>query len=74
MLRLLFETGGTANVECSHRQLRSGFADRLCGDDTDGFTDLDRVTGRKVAAVTFDADAATRFARKSGTQADLLQA
>src|SRR5215211_1152380 len=48
VLRLLFETGCTTNVEGTHRQLGSGLTDRLCSDDANGFTDLDRVTGREI--------------------------
>ena len=74
VLRLLFETGRTADVERTHRQLRSRFADRLCGDNADSLADLDRVAGREVAAVAFDADTAARFASQRRANADLLQA
>ena len=43
VLRLLFETRRTTDVERTHRQLRSRFADRLSGDNADRFADLDRV-------------------------------
>ena len=62
MLGFLLETSRTTDVERTHRKLRSRLTDRLCGDNADSLADLDRVAGREVAAVAFDADAATRFA------------
>jgi hypothetical protein len=44
-------------VEGTHRQLGTGFTDRLSGNDTDSFTDVDDVTGCKVTAVTLGTDA-----------------
>ena len=74
VLGLLFETGRTTDVERTHRELRSGLADRLCSDDADSLADLDRIAGRKIAAVAFDADAASRFAGQGRADTDLLQA
>ncbi len=74
VFRLLLETCGTADVEGSHRQLGSRFADRLGSDNTYRLTDLDRLAGRKVASVTFDADAAAAFASESRADADLRKA
>ena len=62
VLRLLFEPSRTTDVECTHRELGSRLADRLCGDNADGLTDLNRVTRRQITAVTFYADAASAFA------------
>src|SRR5581483_102834 len=38
VLRRLFEAGRTADVERTHRYLRTGLANRLRGDDADGLT------------------------------------
>ncbi len=55
----LFEPRRAADVESSHRQLRSRFTDGLRGNDTDGFTDFNRVAGRQITPVTFNADSAS---------------
>ena len=47
----------TAGVEGTHRQLRAGFADGLCGNDADGFSHSDRASGGKVGAVALHANA-----------------
>ncbi len=44
-----------ADVERTHRQLRAGFTDTLCGDDSDGHPFFDQRTGRKVHAVATSA-------------------
>lgn len=45
-------------MEGSHRQLRTGFADGLCRDDTDRLAGTDGLGGGKVHAVALRADAA----------------
>src|SRR5262249_48107920 len=62
VLRRLFETRRTTDVERTHRQLSARLADRLRRDNTDGLADLDRTTGGEIASVTLDAAATTRFA------------
>ncbi len=52
MLRLLGNARcRTADMEGTHRELRAGLADRLGGDDTDRFADLDLLAAGQVAAV-----------------------
>ena len=48
--------GGAADVEGPHRQLGSGFADRLGCDHADRLADVDPGAARKVAAVAARAD------------------
>ena len=64
-LEELFDTGktlrnigtcDTTGVEGSHRQLGTGLTDCLCGDDTDGFTDIDQLVERQVSTVAVCAD------------------
>jgi hypothetical protein len=52
----------TSGVEGTHRELRARFADRLCGDDADCFTEVDEFAVREVDAVAFLTDAACDFA------------
>src|SRR4029077_6644922 len=50
--RLLGDTRRcSTDVECAERELSSRLADRLRGDDTNGFTLVDHSHGREVAAV-----------------------
>ncbi len=65
---------GTPDVECSHRELRAGLADRLCGDDTDRLAEVDHLAGRQVAPVALDAHAALGLAGQHGPDLDLLDA
>jgi hypothetical protein len=55
VLRGFFQTRGSADVEGTHRELRSRLADGLRSDDADGFTDVNRTPGREVAPVALDA-------------------
>src|SRR6478672_13307822 len=57
-------TGRAADVECPHRQLRPGLANRLRGDNTDSFTELHEVACGEVATVAHRADAAATLARE----------
>ena len=43
--------GDTTGVEGTHRQLRAGLADGLCGDDADGLADVHGLSGGQRAAV-----------------------
>ena len=52
----------TAQVERSHRELRSRFPDRLSGDNTNRLSEADEVAVSKVEAVAFCADATTGLA------------
>ena len=54
----------TADMEGTHRELRSRFADRLCCDHASGFSQLNQASGSQVASVAHHADAAFRFAGK----------
>src|SRR5664279_5599790 len=58
------QTGDAAGVERSHRQLCARLADRLCGDDADGFADADEESGCEVTAVAQPADALASLARQ----------
>ena len=80
-LKQLFDTGKTlcniaschtAGVERSHRQLRTGFTDGLCGNDTDRLTDIDRLAGCKVRAVAMCADTVFGMALNDCTDINLL--
>ena len=51
-----------ADVEGAHRQLRTGFADRLGSDDPDRFADIDDRPAREIAPIAFAADAHPRLA------------
>ena len=53
---------GAAYVESPHRQLRTGFANRLRRHYTDGFTDVNQVAARQVPAVTTRTDPVTGLA------------
>src|SRR6516225_4993992 len=64
----------STDVESPHRQLRSGFADALSGDNTHRLTKLDHASGRKVTAVALSTDTALGFAGKHRTDLQLLHA
>src|SRR4029077_1028054 len=57
---------GTADVEGTHRELRSGLADGLGRDHASGFTQLDQTSRRQVAAVAHDANPALGLAGEHG--------
>src|ERR1041385_6581996 len=63
---------GAADVERPHRQLRAGFADRLRGNDADGFAEFHELPGGEVASVTMRANAAACFAGEDGTNLETL--
>src|ERR1051326_8106780 len=65
---------GTADVEGTHGELRSGFADGLCRDDAGSFAEFDEASGSQVAAVAHDADAALGFAGQHGADFHALNA
>src|ERR1039457_1705116 len=72
---LFGNTGGrSADVEGTHSELRTGFADGLRGDDADGFSPLHQPSGGQVAAVAHHADAALRFASEHRSDFDALDA
>ena len=54
----------------AHRQLGSGFADGLGGNDADRLSQFSQNTGAKVDAVTFLADTALGLARQHGPDLD----
>ena len=56
----------TTDVEGTHRELGSRFADGLRRDDAGRFAEFDQAAGGQVAAVAHDADAALRFAGQHG--------
>ena len=51
----------TTDVEGTHGQLGTRFADRLRRNDTDGFARIDQFTASQVTAVTFRTQAVTGF-------------
>ena len=71
-VRLLVELGGAADVEGPHRQLGAGLADRLGGDDSDRFADVDRGPAGEVAAVAFAAHALLGRAHQRRADLDAL--
>ena len=52
----------TSDVEGTHGELRSRFADRLRRDDAGSLAEFDQTSGSQVASVAHDANAALRFA------------
>jgi hypothetical protein len=74
-LRLLEHTlGGSTDVERTHRELRAGLADRLRGDDTHSFAELDETAGREIATVTCDTNAVLALASEHRADLDFLHA
>ena len=75
LMMRLFEglAGRAADVERAHGELGAGLADRLGGDDADGFAELDRQAGREVAAVALGADAALGFAGQHRADLELFE-
>src|SRR5215469_13734674 len=70
---LLRNTAGrTADVERTHRELRSRFADRLRCDDTDSFTDFHQLSGCQVSSVAADAGTAAGLAGQNRTDLHAL--
>ena len=64
----------TTGVEGTHRQLRSGLADGLCGDNTDGKAFFDELTRREVGTVAFGTHAESAFACQGTADTDGLHA
>src|SRR5690606_3630146 len=65
--------GDTADVERTHRQLRTRLTDTLGGDDAHGHAFLDQRTGREVHAVAQPAHAQRGVASHRAADLDLLQ-
>src|SRR2546430_17579983 len=61
-----------ADVEGAHRELRARLADRLRGDDSDGFAHIHRRAASKIAAVALAPNAVLGFAGPDGTDLNLL--
>src|SRR5262249_44516497 len=73
--RLLGDTSRrSTDVERTQRELRARLADRLRGDDADGFAKVDHVHGRQVAAVAHAAETALRLACEDGADLHRLDA
>src|SRR5439155_23621677 len=66
--------GRATNVECAHRQLRSGLADLLGGDDSHSFAKLNELAGGEVASITHRAYSATALTSKNGTNLQTFHA
>ena len=66
--------GRTTDVERTHRELRTGLADRLAGDDADRLADVDLVATGEVAPVALGAHAAPGLAGEHGADDDLFDA
>src|SRR5581483_5656691 len=56
-----------ADVEGTHRELRSGLADRLSCDYSRCLTEFDQPARSEITSVAHDANAALRFASQHGT-------
>src|SRR5580704_3969508 len=67
-------SGGSADVERTHGELRAGFADGLRGDYAHRFAHLDESAGSEVAAVATGANSAAGFARQHGADFYALDA
>ena len=65
-------TGNTTTVESTHGKLCTWLTDRLSSDDTDRFTNLYRLAGCKVRAVTFRTDTNFTFTCKDCTDLNFL--
>ena len=65
--------GGATDVERPHGQLGSRLADRLRGDDTHRFTQLDGEPGGEVAAVTLSANTPLGLTSQRRADLELLQ-
>src|SRR3989449_675952 len=72
--RLDDAAGRAADVERPHRELRTGLADGLRGDDADRLAQLGQAAGAEVAAVAEHADAALGVAGEAGADAHALEA
>src|SRR6185436_5848600 len=72
VFRRFFQTRGTADVECTHGQLRARFADRLRGNHADSLTDFDRPASCEVTSIALNAAATTRFAGQHRADSDPL--
>ena len=59
-------------MEGTHCKLRSRLTNRLCGDDANSFTDIDRSTTTKISTVTFGTQAVARIAGKRGAYFDFV--
>ena len=59
-------------MEGSHGELRTRLTDRLSGDDSDRFADLDRTSGREIASIAALADTTTRLTGQHRTDLDLF--
>src|SRR5581483_9163665 len=67
-------TGHTTDVEGTHRQLRTGLADGLCGHDAHRLTDVHQLAGGHRAAVAHPADPGGRRAGQRAPHLDRLDA
>ena len=65
---------GTADVEGSHRQLRTRFTNGLRGNDADRFADVNRRTAGQIASIAGSADAVFGLAGQNRTDFDLFNA
>src|SRR5208282_2413246 len=64
--------GGAADVESTHRELGSRFADRLRGDNSDRLAEVDQMSAAEVASVAAHADSSARLAGQHRANLDSL--
>ena len=64
--------GGTADMECAHRQLGAGLADGLGGDHADRLADVDQVSACQITPVAHRADPVAGLAVDRGAHLDLV--
>ena len=64
----------TTNVERAHSKLRSRLTDRLCSNDTDGFTRVYLVPASQVPSITLPTNPKTRFTAYCRANDDFVQA
>src|SRR5260370_1338441 len=64
--------GRSTDMEGTHGELRAGFANRLRGDDSDGFAQFDHAPGGEVAPIAQRANAAAGLRGGHGTNSHAL--
>src|SRR5665809_66718 len=61
-------------MEGTHGELGARLTDRLCGDDADGFAEIDRRAAGEIAPIAFGADAVAGLAGQRRADAHFLHA
>src|SRR5690554_3544728 len=64
----------TTDMERSHSELGTGLTDRLCSNDTDRLTDIDRSVGSQIPSITHSTYSVTSFTSEYSTYQNGLNA